>query len=99
MDLFYSSISLVKKLIFSETLHDQPFFSIPQKGTVNKTLNGWSQDLSLGVCFVGTQKLLWRGVIFSCVRMSTHRPAGKNGSYLVSCFAKSFYIAVRSNFC
>ena len=50
MDLFYSSISLVKKLIFSETLHDQPFFSIPQKGTVNKILNDWSQDLSLGLC-------------------------------------------------
>ena len=36
MDLFHSSIGLVKKLIFSETLHDQPFFGIPQKGTVNK---------------------------------------------------------------
>ena len=54
LDLFYSSIGLVKKLIFSETLHDQPSFSIPQKGTVNKTLNDWSQDFSLGLCFVGT---------------------------------------------
>ena len=54
MDLFHSSIGLVKKLIFSETLHDQPSLSIPQKGTVNKTLNDWSQDFSLGLCFVGT---------------------------------------------
>ena len=30
MDLFHSSIGSVKKLIFSETLHDQPSFSIPQ---------------------------------------------------------------------
>ena len=58
MDLFHSSIGLVKKLIFSETLHDQPSFSIPQKGTVNKTLNDWSQDLSLGPGFIGTEKLL-----------------------------------------
>ena len=54
MDLFHSSIGLVKKLIFSETLHDQPSFSIPQKGTVNETFNDWSQDFSLGLCFVGT---------------------------------------------
>ena len=31
------------------------------------------------------------------LRMSTHMPAGKNRSYLESCFANSIYIGVRSN--
>ena len=69
VDLFYSSIGLVKKVILLETLHGQPFSSTPQTRTVNKTLNDWSQDLSLGLCFIGTEKLLWRGVIFSCMRI------------------------------
>ena len=69
MDLFYSSIGLVKKVNLLETLHGQSFSSIPQTRTVNKTLNDWSQDLSLGLCFIGTEKLLWRGVIFSCMRI------------------------------
>ena len=36
--------------------------------------------------------------IFLHANMNTHIPADKNGSYLMFCFAKSCYIAVRSNF-
>ena len=88
--------NIPKTVILLETFHDQPFYSIPQRRSVNKTLNDWSQDLSLGLSFIGTEKLLWRGVIFSCVRMSTHVHAcWKERKLSRVLFRQEFYIAVQ----